>query len=397
MRICLVSFEFPPYGGGEANYTYNLVKGLSRLGHSVSLVVPRRDWSDMPPVPASTTIHYVGTRGIPLLEVAGFLWRAKKILPGITKKEGIDLTHFTFDYPTFPFDFRGLGSPTVATVHHLHFVEAVNLLRIRPRTIATRYFAKQFLLTKSEQRFVSRMDGLIAASEFTRRSLPSREASKSRTAVIWHGIDAGAFLEADGERFRRRFDLLGEPFVLFVGRLEPSKGLDYLIPAFEKVAARFPEVRLVLIGRGNASYTRALQGLASSSRQRVIFAGYVDDETIRSAYAGASVVVLPSVMEGMGIVLLEAMAASKPFLATRVGGVPEFAEDGRTGLLVEPGSSSALAEGLLQLLGDPSRSKTMGENGRRLVQERFTTEDMTRQTVLAYARVLEGPRPLGKR
>jgi glycosyltransferase involved in cell wall biosynthesis len=388
LRTCVVSYEFPP-GAGEATYTYNVVRGMSDLGHTVFLVIPWRPGVTLPSLPGSTEVRYVKTRGAPLLRVAEFLLNAKAMLPPLISKEGIDVTHFTFDYPSLPLDFSGIGAPVLATVHHLHFVEAMTVLRHRRRVAMSPYFVRQFMLTKVEQRFVRRMERVIAVSEFTKRSLLQRGVPSERVVVVRNGVDTKANSEADPGLFRMRFGLQDRPFILFVGRLELSKGLEYLLSAYRIVRRRFPLAGLVLVGRGSPSYAAALKRSAAEAEDGVVFTGYVDAEMVASAYAAASLVVLPSLMEGMGIAILEAMAASKPCVASRIGGIPEVVEDGRTGFLVEPANAESLAEGIIRVLSDPSRARTMGEDGRRRAMDSFTIEQMSTGTQSAYLRAIE--------
>lgn len=386
LRVCLVSYEFPPSGGGEATYTYNLVNGLAALGHSVLLVVPEGRGRDAPPLPDSARVFGLRSSQAPSLKVLSFMRAVKNFLPRLIRRERVDVTHVAFDYPTIPVGLRGLGSPLVATVHHLHFLEALSMVRHKRRAIATTYLARQFMITRAEARLLRGADGVIAVSDFTRSSILRLGLPSQRVDVVRQGIEPGGFSSCTPEAFRSRFSLDDAPFVLYVGRLEPSKGIEYLISSFAEVRRWHPVARLAVVGRGSPSYVAKLK---RRSERGVVFTGYLDNDLLHSAYAGAAAVALPSLMEGLGISLLEAMASSKPCVATTVGGVPEVVKAGETGLLVEPGSPPALARALVELLDDPERAMEMGERGRRLVEEKFSVGQMARATETAYFKAIE--------
>ena len=377
MRVCLVSFEYPPSGGGEATYTGGLVREYLELGHSVGVMVPSgRVPADLPPGAEALPVKLSSA---PLFGVASFCVGVRRLARQVAKR-GYDVIHIAFDYPTVPLDLRGAGVPTVATVHHLHFVEAVSLLRSRPGVLASPYLLRQFLLTQAEKRTAARSSELIAVSEHTRRSLGALGLPAGRATVVPNGIDPGPIGAADGRAFRERYALGAKPYVLYVGRLDVSKGLEYLLPAFSSVVGAVPQAVLVIAGRGPRPYVESLRRSGSG---REVFTGFLEEGLLRSAYAGASAVVLPSLMEGSGISLLEGMAAGKPCVATRVGGVPEIVEDGRTGVLVRPGDSESLAAGIVRVLTDPG-SGEMGARGVRRVAEKFTLRQMAERTLSVY-------------
>jgi glycosyltransferase involved in cell wall biosynthesis len=148
-----------------------------------------------------------------------------------------------------------------------------------------------------------------------------------------------------------------------VGRLVPIKGHCHLLDAAPGILAGCPEARFLLVGDGELRPTLEAQARMLGVADRVVFTGFRED--VPALLAGMDIVVLPSLNEGMGRVLVMAMALGKPVVASRVGGVPELLQEGAAGCLVPPGDSSALAETLRGLLLNPARAKAMGETGRR--------------------------------
>lgn len=214
---------------------------------------------------------------------------------------------------------------------------------------------------------------VVAVSEDTRRALVEQGYPPERVVVVHNGV------ELDG---RPPSPPTGRT-VVEVGRLAPVKGQRQLVEAI----ARIDDARLVFVGKDlerSGAYERELARRAEQLgvRDRVTFAGYRSDA--RELMRDAAVVALPSLAEGLPVVLLEAMAQARPVVATAVGGTPELVVDGETGLLVPPGDADALAAALRALLDDPRRARELGEAGRRRVEERFTAERMTDAVLALY-------------
>lgn len=165
--------------------------------------------------------------------------------------------------------------------------------------------------------------------------------------------------------------------VVYVGVLIPRKGLTHLITAFAQVVGRVPASELHIIGRPeNPDYFQFLkqqvteQGLS----EKVIFLPEMPQQELCYKVAQSTVLVLPSLSEGLGRVLIEAMAATTPVIGTTVGGIPDIIQDGLTGFLVPPGDENALAEKMIYLLENPDEVVAMGQRGREFVQSYFSPE-----------------------
>ena len=159
--------------------------------------------------------------------------------------------------------------------------------------------------------------------------------------------------------------------LLFVGRLAAAKGVPVLIEAMPRILASFPDAHLTLIGDGpdRAALEDRVRRLGLSGA--VTFAGYQSQDEVAEALARAAVFVLPSFAEGVPVVLMEAMAARRPVVATRIAGIPELVEDGVSGRIVPPGDGAALARAVCDILADPGLAARMGEAGRRKVEAEF--------------------------
>jgi glycosyltransferase involved in cell wall biosynthesis len=213
---------------------------------------------------------------------------------------------------------------------------------------------------------------IVAVSESTRLALLRQGYPASRMTTVHNGIElhdpVAAVRLAEG------------PAILEVARLAEVKGQRTLLAALAELDAT-----AVLVGRDlehDGGYEQQLRAEADrlGVSDRVVFAGYRDD--VPALLAGCDVFCLPSSAEGLPLVVLEAMAAGKPVVATTVGGVPELVVQGETGLLVAPGDVDALRRALAGLLADPERARRLGAAGRERVRASFTAS-------AANARILE--------
>jgi glycosyltransferase involved in cell wall biosynthesis len=160
-----------------------------------------------------------------------------------------------------------------------------------------------------------------------------------------------------------------EPWLLYVGGFNPHKNLDTLVRAFARLAPRWPEAKLLLVGNHISDSFKGVAGALQQQAarlglaERVIFTGYVPDEELCRLYHRAAMVVLPSLEEGFGLPALEAMACGTAIVASRGHAVEEVA--GEAGLFVDATSDAALAAAIEQLLSDPEQARRLGERGRQ--------------------------------
>ncbi len=188
---------------------------------------------------------------------------------------------------------------------------------------------------------------------------------------------------------------LGLPFSAFligsVGRLEPVKGHKYLLQAFSLLAPRFPHLHLALVGEGEELPRLQTLTFREGLSDRVHFLGWRDD--IPTLLQTFDLFVFPSLNEGMGRALVEAMAAGLPIVASRAGGIPEVLGEGEAGLLVEAGSASALAQGIEKLLLDSELRVQLGKVAKER-SRRYSVEVMFHKLEALYRGLLEGEQGL---
>jgi len=204
-----------------------------------------------------------------------------------------------------------------------------------------------------------------------------------KITVIYNGLDASQLTPGlSPDQVRADLGILpGQRVVATVGRLHRVKGHLFLLQAAQKIASQRKDAVFLLVGEGPERQVieKAIDEL--SLRDRVIMTGFY--RNISELYPVMEIMCLPSLMEGMGLVLLEAMHFGVPVIATQVGGIPEVIVDGESGLLVEPGNSESLAAAIGRLLDDPELQRRLITGGKRRAEE-FTVENMVRRTEQIY-------------
>lgn len=227
---------------------------------------------------------------------------------------------------------------------------------------------------------------IVCCSDAVSRSVASRiGGSIEHCTIIPFGVDIDQF-ESAAAATRRELGLQDDGNVIgTVCRLvEPKKGLRILLQAMAELAKRHgqPPCQLVIVGDGPARHELELLREQLGLSSWIVFAGSRRD--IPRVLHALDAFVLPSLYEGFGIAILEAMAAGKPVIATAVGGIPEFVLSGETGLLVESGNVEALADAIDHLLNHPQQAQTMGDRGRARAQEQYRISEIVRRHEQVY-------------
>jgi glycosyltransferase involved in cell wall biosynthesis len=263
-----------------------------------------------------------------------------------------------------------------------------------PAVVSTRHNDEDFLqhpLWRLLHRLISLCeDRIIAISDHVGRyTVEIGVDDPEKVQRIYYGLDPARFMRTlrTGVDVARavRAELGVEPahFLLgVVARLVPQKGHRYLLEALALAVPEEPSLRLLIAGQGPLREQLEAQARRLGLDRHVIFAGWRSDVT--NIMAALDLLVLPSLWEGFGLVLLEAMALQKPIVATRVSAIPEVVEDGVSGLLVPPADPAALAGAILRLARDRELGREMGRRGRLRLAERFTLDRMVRQTEEVY-------------
>jgi glycosyltransferase involved in cell wall biosynthesis len=223
------------------------------------------------------------------------------------------------------------------------------------------------------------MDQLIAVSKAIERKLADEHRDQAPVRLIYNGVDLARY-DHQEPCCTLRDDFGMEPGSQLVGviaRLEPEKGHQTLIDAWPIVLRDVPDAYLLVVGEGSRRDFLEAQAAANRVAHRVVFTGRRDD--VPAVTAALDVAVLPSHREAQGLSILEAMALSRPVVASDVGGIPEMIEDGVTGLLVPHDQPDKLAAAIVRLLTDHALADTIARAGHDLVHDRFCIELMVKE------------------
>lgn len=234
-------------------------------------------------------------------------------------------------------------------------------------------------------------DRVIAISDAVKEHLLRVfNVDEERIRLIYNGVDPERFTPLfDGHRQRHArvsFGLTGRPVIGTVARLVPSKGHRYLILAMAELRRRWPQAQLVIVGEGPLG--GALRALASELALDASVQFLSSRLDTREILAALDLFVLPSVQEGLGLAILEAMACGLPVVAFDVGGVSSVVRHGENGLLVPAMDVKRLTQAMIEVLEDPAKAALMGTAGRRLVEERFSLHQMIDQVEALYREIL---------
>jgi glycosyltransferase involved in cell wall biosynthesis len=256
----------------------------------------------------------------------------------------------------------------------------------RPYVVSTVHSSRVRSAEDREQlrRLTPHMDQLIAVSHAMERKIVEEGRATAPVRLIYNGVDLERYEHQEPCcTLRDEYGMEpGSQIVGVIARLEPEKGHPTLFEAWPRVLREVADAYLLVVGEG--SRRAELERLAGELRiaHRVVFTGRRDD--VPAVTAALDVAVLPSYREAQGLTILEAMALSRPVVASNVGGIPEVIHDGVTGLLVPPHDAEALAGAIIRLLTDHSYADLIARAGHDLVHDRFCVELMLEQIEAIY-------------
>ena len=370
MKIALVSPYDLTYPGGVANHILSLENQLTRMGHEVKVIAPAskaafalgssfipigRPW----PVPSSGSVARVTVSP----------WLSSPV-KAMLDREKFDIIHL--HEPLCPnLCTTILRFSRIANVGTFHAVDSRGYTLWWPLTVL---FLKKWF---------PKLDGKITVSkpakEFANRHFPGDYT------IIPNGVDLEHF-SVDSLPIDEFND--GKINILFVGRLEKRKGLNYLIGAYARIKREVPNSRLIIVGPGTRWSNKYEQMVRQSGLPDVVFAGYVSYAELPRYYKTADIVCFPATgRESFGIVLLEAMAVGKPIVASNIEGYASLMTHGVQGLLVPPKDKERLAQALISLMTDEQLRHEMGAKGRAKASE-YGWETIAQRVMEYYIRVL---------
>jgi glycosyltransferase involved in cell wall biosynthesis len=300
-------------------------------------------------------------------------WRAVRQIEEYIQEDEVDLVH-THGYKADLYGYLAAWrchKPVVATCHN--WVGGTAALGI---------------YNHLDRMALKKFNALAAVSDAVAQRLLAFGVPSEKIKTIANGIDVTAFERA------QPLPLLKDEGSIVVGvvaRLDLQKGFEYLLRAARELCKMFPGLKIVIAGEGpdRSAIEEMIEqyGLQSS----VVLAG--QQSNMPAVYAAMDIFVLPSLNEGLPMTVLEAMAASKPVIATRVGAIPSVIKDSENGLLVAPKDPEGLQNAIASLLNDPERRRRLGDQAHAWVSQNYTSEAMALKYREMYEEVLGKPAP----
>ena len=377
MKIGIVSSNFYPEPGGISEHVYHLYVELRKLGYEVKIITASFGGDNYR---SEEDVIRIG-RAIPVISngsISNFTFapRLSRSVRRILREEQFDILHI-----------HNPLTPTLGlfALKHSRCINIGTFHTYKKSSIG--YFLFRPHLRRYARKLHGRIVVSVSAEEFIGRYFPGDYR------VIPNGVDINRF-RPDGRKLAKFDD--GRFNILFVGRLEPRKGLKYLFRAFPLIKKEVPNSRLIVVGNGllEAYYRKFVP---NSFWDDIAFEGFVPGEDLPCYYSSCDVCCFPGTKgESFGIVLLEAMASGKPIVASDIKGYRNVVRDGREGFLVEPKNPRKIAAAVVGLLKNRSLRETMGKLGRRKA-ENYSWPRVTAQVVNLYHECMERQRYIANR
>lgn len=406
LKICLLGYRSKPHCGGQGVYIRYLSAALKKMGHTVDVI------SGEPYPDLEEGVRLIRLPGLNLFEQP---YRLLAFHPRIFKSVTSLIEYFSFLSGGFPepytfgrrlvryfnenpsdydlihdnqslcyglLELQNQGYPIVSTIHHPitrdRDIALDSARNWRHRLLIRRWHS--FLTMQGE--VVRNMKHLLTVSSQSRHDIGEAfKISETKIDLVYNGIDT--------EDFSPMPDVQRRPFRIMATASAdiPLKGLDYLLKAIAKLAHRFPDVNLVVLGSPKpGGHTEGLINRLNLENV-VTFVNGLTTAEINRYYAEASVAVVPSLYEGFGLPAGEAMSSGVAVVSTTGGALPEVVGD--AGLLVAPGDEEALAGAIASLFEDADKREKLGWAGRRRILEKFSWDVAARQMTRYYYQVIQ--------
>ncbi len=352
---------------GTENYTYNLIEAIKRLDQTNKYTL----YFNKLPQYFEITQPNMSTRYIPMPR----FWTQVRLLA---------------ETMINPPDILFIPAHTLPLIRRAKLKTIVTIHDLGSEYLPQHHQFPQKYYLNSSTKFATRFaDQIIAVSESTKKDLIKKlSADPKKITVIHEGIDTNFFKpapSADVKTVRTKLGL-NSPYLLFVGTVQPRKNLEFLIEAFSKV--KTSNLDLIIAGKPGWLYEETYQAPKKYEvEDRVKFIGFVPTEELPALYTGAEAFVFPSLYEGFGLPLLEAMACGCPVIAADNSSIPEVV--GEAGILVKTNDQKAWQKAIKTLISDPKLASEMIKKGYRQA-EKFTWDKTAARTIKLFEKVYQG-------
>ena len=384
IKVLMVNYEFPPIGGGGGTTTRFLAKYLTRLGVEVNVMTSNPGKEDIVDHHEGYRMHYVGPiknklSGTHIPELARFALTIIYYSKTVLKRIQPDLLHCFF---TLPSGSCGLYCKKIFNVPYITSALGADVPGFN---IGDWRLNAYHALTKPLSKSIWKNSSHIVANSHSLQETCNKFSPESEIEVISNGVDTELFYPDKNKKFKTN-----EVQFLFISRLMPQKGIDTLIKACDVLNKReITNYKLTIVGEGH------LKGLMFSLidqygiREKINYLGWKDLEELPEIYRKADIFILPSVMEGMSSVVLQAMASGLPIIASRVKGFEEILEENVNGLYAEYNNPGQFANAIEKLIESPGLREKMSQKSLEK-SKLFSWETIAKQYLELYEKTVFG-------
>jgi len=383
LRLCLFTQQYGHRWSGLGTYATHLVDSLADAGHEVTVVCPEEANRDH----IHQKVHIVTVPKNRFDPSHGqwftLSYKFSKLLPKLLQQDHFHLLHFTDAREALFCPQTKI--PLIGTVHDCYFAEApVSLLFYR---LQYHDWMKRFLYYRAvrflEPRAFRKLKGIIANSRYVKEAMiRCYHLEANSIEVIYNGIQ-GSFTPSSSRSASPQADTR----MLFVGSNFQRKGLPTLIRALPQVLVRIPTAKLYVIGKDPNQKAMGQLCQRMKVENHVRFLGGLAHDEVLKHFTQADIFVMPSLIEGFGIVFLEAMAAGVPVIGSSLGGTRELITDGVNGFLVKPLDVQNLAQKICMILENKPLREQIINQGYQTIK-RFTLKEMVERTIDYYEKVI---------
>lgn len=389
MRVLMLTWEYPPHiVGGLGVHVADLSPELVAEGLDVYVLTPLlRGGEPVEVTPTGIHVHRVSLPSIDNTNFTSFVVHANQQIEQVAYKlavevGGFDIIH-THDWLTSTSAInlkQRWHLPLIATIHATE----------RGRGRGSLYGEQAQHIDRLEYQLTYEAWRVIVCSHFMLRQLvESFQTPSDKVDVVPNGTNVRPNPFADDQErleFRRRFVSDETQIIFYVGRIVYEKGLHILLESLPTVRNQ-TNAHLIIAGTGPYLDNLKQQAAAMGITNHVTFTGFISDADRDGLYHVADVTTFPSLYEPFGIVVLEAYAAQSPVVVAQTGGLMEVVQANDTGLTVIPGNAQSLAQGIVQTLLEPEKTRVRVKNALEDLHARFNWRHIARETIAVYTRV----------
>jgi L-malate glycosyltransferase len=399
LRVCLLAPDFLPVWGGAGTYAVELTRELASRVDLTILTLERTRGEGPYTKERMEQLFEHRVRVEVISEArenfrynAAFQMAVLRRLPSMVRQERFDIVHSQHAHmPDLLYRRFNHSPPIVRTVHSTIGHQRAGIWAAQQsggklEASENWQIALEPLLRMAEWITLRDTDQIVTVSHFMADELSRLGIPRQDIRVVYNGVRVDRFRPDASAAPTGMADLNG-PIVLYSGRPTLLKGIGTLIDALPAILREVPSAHFAFAGGSEAEFRNLTQG-RNLPMDHIHLLGKLRYDDLPGVYAAADVAVAPSFRDNVPFWVLEAMSSGLPVVASRVGGIPELVTDGKTGVLVPPGSSDALAKALIPLLQNRDRRKELGHAARNAVIERFNWARTATETVELYRATL---------